>query len=183
MAFFYCSKDTNRVSRTNPDDILRSIVAQLSYSKMGIVRNQWINRKFGSTLSEKDCTQLLATLIDTVGSSTVVIDALDECSDPYSLMEALRMISDELTKCASAHSLKIFISSREEDRVTADFPNAICISITQEETHKDMGSFIQNEISRRRAKINHRTQGESEQMTNDLAEKLRCILEGRAQSM
>jgi dsDNA-specific endonuclease/ATPase MutS2 len=178
IAYFYCSKDTNRPHRSQTNDILRNIVAQLSSAKMDFILREFREHGEGkATLSTKDCTRLLSELVWALGGCTLIIDALDECSNPYDLLEALKTVSEDTKQ------LRIFISSRFEIKVASEFPEAFCVPITPEDNQKDIANYVNREIERRRNIINRRNRGEPEQMNDNLATELSEILQERAHSM
>lgn len=134
-------------------------------------------RRRRGTLALDDCIRLLSDLLNSAGTCIFIIDGLDECSNPYELMKALRDISD------STDHLKLFVSSRLEDRVTVDFPQRLCQLITSEENGHDVESFIENDIKRRRIEINRRNPDQPEEMNDELAEELTLLLKKHAQGM
>jgi hypothetical protein len=110
------------------------------------------------------------------GTYTVIIDALDECSDPFELVEGLKLITQ------SSKNLQIFFSSRLQDYITPEFPSASIVEIDQKGDRGDIRTFIEQECRERREVIRHRFRG-PEEMTDDLAETLQKLLNDRAGSM
>jgi hypothetical protein len=130
-----------------------------------------------ATLSRKDCPGLLSELVRGLGACTLIIDALDECSNPYDWLEALKAVSEDTKQ------LRIFIWSRFEIKVASEFPEAFCVPITPEDNQEDIANYVNREIERRRNIINPRNPGEREQMNDELATELSEILQERAHSM
>lgn len=119
------------------------------------------------------------TLLVNLGSNgtyTVIIDALDECSDPFELVEGLKLITQ------SSKNLQIFFSSRLQDHITPEFPSVSIVEIDQKGDRGDIRTFIKEECRERREVIRHRFRG-PEEMTDDLAETLQNLLNDRAGSM
>lgn len=178
LAYFYCSKDASKPARTDANDVLRSLIAQLSYPRIEIVRREYEEKRLRrGTLSLEDSVRLLSDILRSAGQCIFIIDALDECRNPYELMKALRAISD------STDNLKLFVSSRLEVRVNIDFPQCLCQLITPEKNGLDVERFIESEIKRRRLEINRRNPEQPEEMNDELAEELTFLLKKHAQGM
>lgn len=146
LAFFYC-EDT-----TNPTTILRCLVAQLSWSADGkvvssIKKYYDANRKkdsAGICLGDDECAEWLVELIKHHEYTTIVIDALDECTSPSTLLRTLEKVSKRSQK------LKLFFSSREGSRVSESmsryFPDSANVRVDQSKNCKDIEFFVEGEL-------------------------------------
>ncbi|KAI9772499.1 MAG: hypothetical protein M1840_000704 [Geoglossum simile] len=178
QAYFYCSGASQRSALSNPTDVLRSLVAQLSYTLFEPANKEWETKDRGrGTLTLADCKRLLIELTRSTGTYTIIIDALDECSDPSELVEFLNFTAE------SSKGLQIFFSSRLEDHITPKFTSVSSIEINQKRNQGDITAFVEGECRRRREVIRSRCPREPEQMTDDLAKKLQILLKDRAGDM
>jgi hypothetical protein len=150
-AFFYCSRNTAELTRSNPEAILASIVRQLSNLEPELplldpvitLYKQREAQAFASgPLRIDESTALIIQLVEHYPLTTIVIDALDEC-DPEKrddLLEALETILRE-----SSSLVKIFVSSRDDRDIVyflQDYPN---LEITSNRNSDDIASFVKVE--------------------------------------
>lgn len=184
VAFFYCSQQQRESA-----DILRSLLAQLSLESDGSLAKPtltWFEHhtafstKSGrelpahSRLSMKrktsvaECLDLLAELMLLHGPTTIIIDALDECYDPY---EFLGYLESLLSKSSN---VRVFISTRLGIQETSAVAQNFVIS--QFDSSSDLQHFIDTEISSpdRRSRSG---------MTPAQASELRDFLISRAKGM
>ena len=178
IAFFYCSRGL-AASLNDPTAIFRSLVAQLSCTSDGedvyqVTRN-WYKRdakRFttGSRLSLEECKDLMITLMGFRGDVIIVMDGLDECSQPNHLLRALQEIWEKYPR------LKLFLTSRLDVDVGDVFPNIITVRSDFGKTSEDIQEYIRKELQRperRNPKV----------ITDELAERMVTILTQRAQGM
>lgn len=100
----------------------------------------------GLGLSADECVENL-TSVFTQGQNqkfTIIIDALDECADHDSLLQALLGVFD------SNSNVRLFLTSRFEVKVQDYFPQAACVEVGEQNT-KDIQRFLEIEIPRRRS--------------------------------
>lgn len=184
VAFFYCSQQQGE-----PGDIFRSFIAQLSLSSDGSLAKptrKWFEYHTGfSTNSGREfppdsklrmkqkitlteSVDLLAEITNSADQTTLILDALDECSDPYAFLGCLESL---LGKCAK---IRVFISARLSVLQTPEFSHSL--SISHFVSSSDMETFINCEINSqdRRARSG---------MTPEQAQQLRRILVSRAEGM
>ncbi|KAF7951700.1 hypothetical protein EAE96_006999 [Botrytis aclada] len=155
VAYFYCSRNTAEPERANPEEVLRSILEQVSSNTANLpirkpVVEVYKNLKKENRglppqerLSLDETTEVLLEILQ-VDPFYVVIDALDEC-DPrerYSLIESLKKIIDE-----SANVVKVFISSRRDNDIVSQFKESPCISIQPSHISKDIQDYVKKEVS------------------------------------
>ena len=176
LAFFYCSRD----KEYTPIDVLRNLVAQLSCCTNGESISADIKACYesgvrqhpsGSVLSLEQCENYLVDLVDLYGSTTIVIDALDECSPSATkLLLHLKNVSERSRK------LKIFLSSRDDVSVSEYVSESVQIRVHSIENSQDIKSFIEGELSkpeRRNPQV----------IEEELADRLQKVLIDRAEGM
>ncbi|KAE8446360.1 hypothetical protein EG329_012109 [Mollisiaceae sp. DMI_Dod_QoI] len=178
IAFYYCSRGS-AAAANNPVAIFRSLVAQLSCHSDGeevyqVIRD-WYKRDAkryvtGSRLSLMECEELLVTLMTLRGKTVIVVDGIDECSEPMQLLRALSQIWENFTQ------LKLFLASRLDVAVAEIFPRITTVRSDFSKTASDIRDYIRKELERterRNAKV----------ITDELAERMVNILTQRAQGM
>ncbi|TEY50625.1 hypothetical protein BOTCAL_0275g00140 [Botryotinia calthae] len=155
VAYFYCSRNTAEPERANPEEVLRSILEQVSSNTANLpirkpVVELYKNLKEENrgllpqeSLSLDETTEVLLKILQ-VDPFYVVIDALDEC-DPgerYNLIESLKTIIDE-----SANVVKVFISSRRDYDIVSQLKESPWISIQPSHISKDIEDYVKKEVS------------------------------------
>lgn len=178
IAFYYCSRSAGAVSNS-PTTIFRSLVAQLACTSDGediyhVIR-EWYRRdakRFvtGSRLSLAECEDLLVTLMNLRGKTVIVIDGIDECTEPMQLLRALHQIWSKFSQ------LKLFLTSRLDVAVSEIFPSIPTVKSDFAKTTTDIRNYIEEELNRedrRNVKV----------ITDELAERMVNILTQRAQGM
>ena len=159
MAYFYCTRNSAEAERSNPDEIMRSILRQLTVrhessfiTQEGVFqeyeRRQAVAKVDGfeiTRLRVADCVRLiLETTAD--NPATIVVDAVDEI-DPSSrhvLLSALIQIIQD-----SQSVVKVFVTSRDDSNVLAILSDsdAVALRIKGEYNRKDMEDFVCQEVS------------------------------------
>jgi hypothetical protein len=118
LAYVYCTRSTSEPQRSEPEHILRSILRQLACARPGLPIREPVFRKWQDLQEEgfdlrqltlTDTKSLILELLDG-SSTTIIIDALDEC-DPKSRFEILETLEGLLSSTSSL--VKILISSRD----------------------------------------------------------------------
>ena len=147
LAFFYCNRNDAEPERANPEDILRSIVRQLSISGpharfSKVVAEKYKERKCkhfaDGPLRLDECVDLIIKLTQQYTSTTIIIDALDEC-DVYTRHNILTALSSIMQHGLST---KIFVSSRDDKDITlrlSDLPN---LYIKASNNAKDIDRYV-----------------------------------------
>ncbi|KAF7556864.1 hypothetical protein G7Z17_g1100 [Cylindrodendrum hubeiense] len=97
----------------------------------------------GSALDAPKCQRLLKVLIASYTSTTIIIDALDECEkDTRSvLMESLDILM-------RGNKLKVFISSRPDGDIRRYFRSRPLIEIKGTDNEDDISDFVQDKLSK-----------------------------------
>lgn len=157
VAYFYCSKNPAESERSDPDEIIRSILRQLT-CKSGLVPtiDERILREFEyqranarkdgfelERLETAECVRIILN-IATVSPVIIVLDAVDE--DPSKsrhvlLSGIMRIIRDSLSM------VKIFITSRDDNNVQLLLPDAFAFRVEKKYIKKDMDDFVHRELS------------------------------------
>ncbi|KAH0536560.1 hypothetical protein FGG08_006568 [Glutinoglossum americanum] len=150
LAYFYCTRNVAEPERADPAEILRSILRQLSCLGSGAVRGVVVKRykemeEDGfepGRLTIEDTAKLIIDIAET-NPVTIVIDALDECTDElrFEILEKL----DEILKL-SASLVKIFVSSRDNQDISCRLKHAQNIYVQACDNTKDIERFIHFEV-------------------------------------
>lgn len=156
IAYFYCIRSTSEPERADPDEIMRSLLKQLSCSGTKLpVRDPLASRykelkekaeDNGSQeppkLNLEECVELILGLLDH-NPATIVIDALDEC-DPLRRHELLLALKDIIQK--SANIIKVFVSSRDDNDIVCQLEDTPNVYIRASDNREDITRFINNEV-------------------------------------
>lgn len=157
FSYFYCSKTDSEPERSSVDEILRSILRQLTITDAGtqpgvrcFLDNEFEHRSKSARLSgldlpklkRKECVDLIIQLVED-DPITIVLDAIDEVQDAQRvhLFDALNRILSQ-----AANVVKIFLTSRNDVEVPSSFPSAKMLSITSANVRGDMQDFIHREL-------------------------------------
>lgn len=148
LAYFYC--DRNHIDRRQPNIILSSLVCQLA-SPIGRVDEvhqyiQELDKKLRAERLEMDlqlCQDALVELASSYQSSSIVLDALDEC-DEKSRIQLMGCLSEILSRC---RNLKVFVSSRMEYDIKQYFKSQPTITIRVTDNQNDIESFIREKLT------------------------------------
>lgn len=180
VSYFYCSKTHGSGSKAV--DILRSIVRQLAWSPKdsqieAFIKKAWEIRQSPETdkLSVDECKQFLLQLAGRCPSTTIIIDALDECDNSWELLKALKELSSRLSE--RKVPVKLFLSSRYEVNVDIKptFPECLSINITSNNVafdhHRFVERHVENECERYPALGTKEYSDLRQQLIDDLAER------------
>lgn len=149
LAYFYC--DRNDPARRDPVSILRSLIRQLGATQnCDAIQPELLNlfrRKEAYTedLTLNDCKDLVRRFVGLYVHTVIVIDALDECNQ-YSRHELIIFLEELLRQYS--RSLKIFISSREDQDIQCCYQEGPNVNISAVDHHNrdDIGKFIEEGI-------------------------------------
>ena len=169
LAFHYCSRNS---TANAPLAILRSLVAQLAWSSDGLEvsdlikkmrKKQSEQRNMDSPFPVSDCVDLLVALIAIHGPTIIVLDGLDECEGPMTLLWRLFDV------WAKSPHLKVFFSSRQGVEISKAFPDAVVIRTESEKSASDVQRYIKKELSRKERR-------NDKVVSDELAERMVAIL-------
>ncbi|KAI9654256.1 MAG: hypothetical protein M1829_000950 [Trizodia sp. TS-e1964] len=155
VAYFYCIRNEAEPARADPTEILRSILKQLSSSKINLsVRMPLVDdfkRKKEaanndgsdpSKLNIGDCVKFILVILEH-DPATIIIDALDECN-PSRRGELLEALDEIILKSASL--VKVFVSSRDNGDILARLTHSPNIYISIEDNRGDIKRFIESRV-------------------------------------
>ena len=157
IAYFYCAKNSAETERSNPDEIMRSILRQLtiSHGSSSTVhetilheyeRRQDVAKVDGFEIPKLQAADCLKLILDTTAANpaTVVIDAVDEIQPSlrHFLLSALTQIVQD-----SLSVVKVFVTSRDDSNIHALLPDSVAVRIQNNRTRNDMDVFVDREIS------------------------------------
>lgn len=158
LAYFYCTKNVFETERSDPDEILRSILRQLTFTRdprptvhEALVidyRRRKAEAKGDSSdvpkLRVAQCVQMILEITGT-DPAVLVIDAIDEVQETrrHELIDALVRIASESTSV-----VKIFVTSRSDINIFALLPEVRRICIDGSDTRADMELFVSHHIDR-----------------------------------
>jgi ankyrin repeat domain-containing protein 50 len=177
LAIFYCTRKAPGSGERTAIEILRSLIAQLSWSAdyMNVpkaLKDAYSKAHASSvTLSPRDevWRDIFAQLLKSFTRTTIILDALDECLEHESLLDYLRKTHDEVPK------LHIFATCRLDVDVAKFFPAFVDVQVS-DYTQKDISSYIRNEIRNRMSIFNDGKHA-------NLQDQLITELEAKAQGM
>ena len=180
IAYFYCVRQGQDQSGTDPIVILRSIVRQLASSLdassiLPPIRTVYdklrYERPVSGCLSLEECSELLRELTSYYSNTTIILDALDECEKPYELLRALKRVAHSRTD-----QIKLFVSSRLNVHVDSVMILHRKINIQSQGASKDMDIFLHTEVKQRDRRL-------LKGRYPELEDRLIKVLRGRAQGM
>ena len=145
--YFYCARGTGEIERSEPDQILASIVAQLSNTglKLPTAGNYSEKRAYAfasSPLQLEESCMLVLELIEQYPITTIVIDSPHEC-DPKTrrdLLESLRAIVR-----GSSSLVKLFVSSRDDQDLVDELQDFSNIEISSQNNSDDIEAFVRTD--------------------------------------
>jgi hypothetical protein len=149
VAYFYCNKRNGAGSSVL--EIFRSLMRQLAYSSRHMkvddqIMSLWKGRSSADTdlLTLKECKQILPRLLSEFSSTTtLLIDALDECEKSQQLLSELREIGTVLQNItAGTGTVRAFLSSRDNVEVSRTFSNCHSVNITPALVTDDFEYFV-----------------------------------------
>ncbi|KAL8736090.1 MAG: hypothetical protein Q9181_002565 [Wetmoreana brouardii] len=157
VAYFYCTKNSAEPERSDPDEIMRCILKQLTVCVgPSSTIHERVLREFehrqaeakvdGFELRRLQTAECVRLILDTISSNpaTIVLDAIDEIhsSSRHILLSALDHIVRE-----SLNIVKVFVTSRDDSNIHALLPDAINMRIQERYIKRDMEEFVQREVS------------------------------------
>ncbi|KAI9771411.1 MAG: hypothetical protein M1839_002801 [Geoglossum umbratile] len=157
ISYFYCARNSAEPQRADPEEILRSILKQLSSSKSELpirepVASIYKERRDEAEedgceptkLSLAECIELILALTE-INPAIIIIDALDEC-DParrHELLMALERVIQE-----SASLVKVFVSSRDDNDIVCRLDNCSNVLINANDNGKDIEDFVSRTLTK-----------------------------------
>ena len=157
IAYFYCTRNSAETERSNPDEIIRSILRQLTITNgpsstiqerilTEYERRQAMAKLDGFEVTRLQAAECVSLILDTTAANpaTIVIDAVDEIpsSSRHMLLFALSQVVQE-----SLSVVKVLVTSRDDSNIHALLPDAVAVRVQNEHTQKDMDDFVHQEVS------------------------------------
>ncbi|KAL8785844.1 MAG: hypothetical protein Q9195_008468 [Heterodermia aff. obscurata] len=149
LTYFYCSFANAESLRA--ENILGSILAQLCVDDSAmlkqfeslLLRNQKASKGAPKTrhLEEEETADLIIQCLQTRKSIYIVLDGINECEDPQSILQWLSKI---ITSCANC-VVRLFVSSINEKDIEAaieTLPNLTTEALRQGDTRNDIRSLV-----------------------------------------
>ena len=154
LAYFYCSRNNQEPARSSPEAILASLARQLQslendtsipWPALTLYRSKETEGFISGNLTVEETSDLLVDLIACSSSTTLVLDALDECNRENRgiLLDALQEI---LVK--SAGVAKVLVSCREEGDLVYELRKHPGLKISSDKNSRDISAFVRTETQR-----------------------------------
>ncbi|KAM0796953.1 ankyrin repeat-containing domain protein [Usnea florida] len=143
--------------RSNPDEIMRSILRQLTITNgpsptiqerilIEYERRQAMAKLDGFEVTRLQAAECVSLILDTTAANpaTIVVDAVDEIpsSSRHILLSALAQVVQE-----SLSVVKVLVTSRDDSNIHALLTDAVAVRVQNEHTRKDMEDFVHQEVS------------------------------------
>lgn len=180
IAYFYCTRKQGESSGSDPQTILQSLVRQLAWSADNRSIKESVKDKYDEAqlhqgyvetkLSVAACVSLLSKILSSSSNTIIIIDALDECSDPSDLLSNLKEAST-----SAKSGTRFFFSSRMNVDVSEEFPECAKID-SGVESQDDIEFYVRTEVKGRKRRLLH---GKAPELEDMLVE----VLTQRAQGM
>ena len=157
FAYFYCTRNSAEAERSNPDEIMRSILRQLTVSHgssstihervlQEYESRQAVAKADGFEITRLQAADCVRLILDTTAANpaTLVIDAVDEVqrSSRHVLLSALTHIVQK-----SLSVVKVFVTSRSDTNIHVQLPGAVAMRIENGHTRRDMDDFVYQQVS------------------------------------
>ncbi|KAH7200451.1 hypothetical protein DER44DRAFT_750705 [Fusarium oxysporum] len=151
LAFFYCKRD--KENRRSPQDILRSILRQLSNpvkdvesGTIHVALKDLPNRLAlnGTTFDVPTCENLIGKLIEGYSKTTIILDALDEC-DRNTREELMRVLSNLAN---GSSKFRVFISSRHDEDILRHFKGTPVMEMVVTDNEEDISCYVGDRLFR-----------------------------------
>lgn len=184
IAHFFCSRNPAEPERTDPRDILRSLVKQISLCRKGTslrrpsVEMYQKRQEEASHVGERPAPLTVEETVDLICEHgrltpfTIIIDALDECGSQQRGV-ILNALEDIRQRCRDV--VKIFVSSRHEEDIAAYFRKGEVLEVTSQLNEKDLKRFVKRQTEnfvRRWSTMHDETTAALQQLEKDITNVL-----------
>lgn len=157
LAYFYCAKDTFERERSDPDEIMRSLVRQITLDDSHVQVHEALIMDFerreaeakvdGFDVPRLRVSECVRLMLDALGANpaVLVVDAVDEVQEDrrHELLDGLCQLTRE-----SASVVKVFVTSRNNNNILALLPGALTIGIQRDDNKADMELFVRHHVTR-----------------------------------
>ena len=162
LAFFYCSSNRapsenpkDEASRTEPVEVFRSIIRQLSMVERRLDLDFAVKEKYRQLknnevgeprkLTMPECVELLKVL-SRDAPTTIVIDALDELK-PTTRVGLIKGLEDVVNSCPE--QTKVFLSTRHIPSIIRHLEPHPSLEVTADKNGNDISSFIATQLEKK----------------------------------
>jgi hypothetical protein len=159
LAYFYCSRNSNEPERSDPSELMRSILEQLSCSSEDLPIRDPVVEAYkakkkearGRTPEKLGVEEVVETVLELLESNpaTIVIDGLDEC-DPAKRQELLDSL--ETIIADSDNIVKVFLSSRDDHDLVHRLSKTPNLYIRASDNKEDIENFVKTRVDEAVAK-------------------------------
>ncbi|PMD56613.1 uncharacterized protein K444DRAFT_666200 [Hyaloscypha bicolor E] len=186
LAIFFFRKTAGAsITSVTVETCLSSILRQLSWDKTieeldPSIKSEYYKFKAEDSndtcLTIGECRQLLSRLIG-LRETYIMIDAIDECEDPYGLLKELQKLLDLIQDAkAVSKPLHVMLASRDDLTIDDFFKGCRKIATNPEDAKQDQEEYINREIDSicrtlRASKFATSPNGHSERLKELLKEK------------
>ena len=148
ILYFYC-KNTDS-DKSTPMAIIRSLLYQLYRMLDQIGRSSSLTEDIESKMNNSgqqralefnSVWQIFSTHVLDLTQPTVILDALDECQDPSSLVQKLKSFCD-------SSKISVIATSRKEGDVYKKADGSLSFKIAPEDIDADVASFIEAKVTK-----------------------------------
>ncbi|KAJ7627856.1 ankyrin repeat-containing domain protein [Mycena polygramma] len=143
IAYFYF--DFGDIQKQLQENMLRSIIMQLSEQSpapYSVLDEEFKSCQGGKFPTYCDLLAMLPTILYQFTSTYIVLDALDECSEPDKLVEFISTLCDQ----AKAVHLLVASQPRTIFKDSAAFEGASVVLLEPHITHADISEFVDSEL-------------------------------------
>ena len=158
LAIFFFQKALDpSTSPLSIETCLRSLVRQLSWDRETVMIRDVMETFYSdlqnqqsddSTLTAGECVRILKDLISGV-ETYIMIDAIDECSNPEALLEKLKELIVLMDEDVDKHEpLHLLLCSRDDQAITDYFDDCLMIATSPIRSNEDQTFYIRSEIDR-----------------------------------
>ena len=142
--YFYCSRSTQDVKRSDPEQVLRCLLRQASDIPGGRglhpkTLSRYDQCRKAGHLSIEEATDLLMITVEERPVTYIFLDALDECEREtrYELIKAMEKVLID-----SPILIKIFVSSRDDQDIVLSLDNYPNITIDASQNQHDIALYV-----------------------------------------
>ena len=154
LVYFYCARSTAEPERGNPEEILRSILRQLSCPAPGLSIWEPVQRKYMALrydgceprkLTFDETRKFIVERSKTFSLVTIIIDALNECNpDTRSdLLDALKEIA-----LRSEKPVRILVSGQDDTDLVSQLSDALHVHIREDDNADDIKRFVEDQVEK-----------------------------------
>jgi hypothetical protein len=153
IAYFYCARSATEPERSDPTEVLRSLLEQLSCSDLDLPIRQPVVRAYTEKkkdargrrpekLELEETVELILELAES-NPATIILDGLDEC-DPSRRQDLLDGLQTILRRADNV--IKIFVSSRDDHDLVHRLSKTPNTYIRATDSSDDIDRFVRSRV-------------------------------------